>query len=388
MKIKLFLCLCVLAAITACTNNAVKISGTLDSPTLGEYIFLDELKSDRLEPVDSVKIGDGGSYNFKFEIEQPSFYLVRFSQANFLTLVLEPGEKITLHSHHDSLNYPSVVKGSKGTEKIVEYNNVLRTAINNLKGLNETYMKNIENPNLPAVIDSLDKVADGYLTGINKYTKDYIDSNIGSLITLIALYQQVAPAVPVLNPSKDLEYYVKVDSALFKLFPAYEPVISLHNQVQQLSSNVMQSSPETAEAGEKASLPEISLPTPAGDTVRLSSTKGSVVLLDFWASWCAPCRLESPNLVKAYDKYHRKGFQIYQVSLDKTKEAWMKGIEDDKLGRWIHVSDIMYWNSPVAKLYKIESIPANFLLDKEGRVIAKDLRGEELMTKLSEVFGK
>jgi thiol-disulfide isomerase/thioredoxin len=147
------------------------------------------------------------------------------------------------------------------------------------------------------------------------------------------------------------------------------------------------SAPETTEAGEN-SLPEISLPTPAGDTVRLSSTKGSVVLLDFWASWCAPCRLENPNLVKAYDKYHRKGFQIYQVSLDKTKEAWMKGIEDDKLGRWIHVSDIMYWNSPVARLYKIESIPANFLLDREGRVIAKDLRGEELMTKLAEVLGK
>jgi thiol-disulfide isomerase/thioredoxin len=388
MKIKIFLYLTALLAITACNNNTVKISGSLESPTLGEYIFLDELKSDRLEPVDSVKIGEGGSYNFKFEIEQPSFYLVRFSQSNFLTLVVEPGEKVTLRSHHDSLNFPSIVSGSKGTEKIVDYNKVLRKAINDLTGLNKTYMENIENPDLPRIIDSLDKVADVYLTGINKYTKDYIDSNSGSLVTLIALYQQVAPAVPVLNPSKDLAYYQKVDSTLFKLYPTYEPVISLHNQVQQLSSNVMGSAAETPEAGEKASLPEISLPTPAGDTVSLSSTRGSVVLLDFWASWCAPCRLESPNLVKAYDKYHRKGFQIYQVSLDKTKEAWMKGIEDDKLGRWIHVSDLMYWKSPVALLYKVEQIPANFLLDKEGNVIAKDLRGEELVTKLAEIFGK
>ena len=385
MKIKFILYLSVLLAITSCSNNSVKISGTLDSPTLGEYIFLDELKSDRLEPVDSVKIGDGGSYSFKFEIEHPSFYLVRFSQSNFLTLVVEPGEKVTLRSHHDSLNFPSVVSGSKGTEKIVEYNNVLRKAISDLAGLTETYMANIESPDLPAVIDSLDKVADVYLTGINKYTKDYIDSNSGSLVTLIALYQQVAPAVPVLNPTKDLDYFLKVDSTLFKLYPAYEPVISLHNQVQQLSASVMESSPESLDSGEK-SLPEISLPTPAGDTVSLSSTRGSVVLLDFWASWCAPCRLESPNLVKAYDKYHRKGFQIYQVSLDKTKEAWMKGIEDDKLGRWIHVSDLMYWKSSAALLYKVEQIPANFLIDKEGNVIAKDLRGEELLNKLAEIF--
>jgi len=385
MKIKFILYLSVLLAITSCSNNSVKISGTLDSPTLGEYIFLDELKSDRLEPVDSVKIGDGGSYSFKFEIEHPSFYLVRFSQSNFLTLVVEPGEKVTLRSHHDSLNFPSVVSGSKGTEKIVEYNNVLRKAISDLAGLSETYMANIESPDLPAVIDSLDKVADVYLTGINKYTKDYIDSNSGSLVTLIALYQQVAPAVPVLNPTKDLDYFLKVDSTLFKLYPAYEPVISLHNQVQQLSASVMESTPESPDSGEK-SLPEISLPTPAGDTVSLSSTRGSVVLLDFWASWCAPCRLESPNLVKAYDKYHRKGFQIYQVSLDKTKEAWMKGIEDDKLGRWIHVSDLMYWKSSAALLYKVEQIPANFLIDKEGNVIAKDLRGEELLNKLAEIF--
>ena len=385
MKIKFILYLSVLLAITSCSNNSVKISGTLDSPTLGEYIFLDELKSDRLEPVDSVKIGDGGSYSFKFEIEHPSFYLVRFSQSNFLTLVVEPGEKVTLRSHHDSLNFPSVVSGSKGTEKIVEYNNVLRKAISDLAGLTETYMANIESPDLPAVIDSLDKVADVYLTGINKYTKDYIDSNSGSLVTLIALYQQVAPAVPVLNPTKDLDYFLKVDSTLFKLYPAYEPVISLHNQVQQLSASVIESSPESLDSGEK-SLPEISLPTPAGDTVSLSSTRGSVVLLDFWASWCAPCRLESPNLVKAYDKYHRKGFQIYQVSLDKTKEAWMKGIEDDKLGRWIHVSDLMYWKSSAALLYKVEQIPANFLIDKEGNVIAKNLRGEELLNKLAEIF--
>jgi len=133
-------------------------------------------------------------------------------------------------------------------------------------------------------------------------------------------------------------------------------------------------------------VPEIALPGPQGDTIRLSSTKGKVVLLDFWASWCSPCRKENPNLVKAYDLYHRKGFEIYQVSLDKTKDAWIKGIEEDHLERWIHVSDVKYWNSIVVPLFKIESIPANFLLDKDGHIIATNLRGEMLQNKLGEIF--
>jgi thiol-disulfide isomerase/thioredoxin len=111
-------------------------------------------------------------------------------------------------------------------------------------------------------------------------------------------------------------------------------------------------------------------------------------LLDFWASWCAPCRQENPNLVKAYSLYHNRGFQIYQVSLDKTKDAWIEGIKNDQLDKWIHVSDIQYWNSVVVPLYKIESIPFNFLLDKDGRIIASNLRGERLLTKLEEVLKK
>jgi peroxiredoxin len=142
----------------------------------------------------------------------------------------------------------------------------------------------------------------------------------------------------------------------------------------------------SADPGETMEAPEIALPSPEGDTIKLSSTRGSYVLLDFWASWCSPCRLENPNLLRAYDTYHNRGFQIYQVSLDKTKEAWMKGIQDDKLQKWIHVSDVRYWNSVVVPLYKIESIPTNYLLDKEGRIIASNLRGDALQRKLAELF--
>jgi peroxiredoxin len=135
------------------------------------------------------------------------------------------------------------------------------------------------------------------------------------------------------------------------------------------------------------SAPEIALPSPNGDTIRLSSLKGKYVLLDFWASWCPPCRAENPNLVDMYKKYNRYGFEIYQVSLDKTRDAWLKAIKNDKLD-WIHVSDLQFWSSTAAKLYAVESIPASFLIDKDGSIMARNLRGESLEDRLRQIFEK
>jgi thiol-disulfide isomerase/thioredoxin len=386
MNKKFFLFLFTAMIIAGCKNNIVRISGTLMNPVKGEYIFLDELKSNQLATVDSTKLSDDGTFNFKKEIKAPAFYLLKANQNNFLTMLIEPGEKISLKAYYDSLNYPVSVSGSKGTELMAVYNRTLRNTINKLTGLNEIYRQNVDSPKLPAVIESLDSLAQIYLTEINLYTKKYIDENLTSLVSLVALYQQVAPNVYVLNPARDLKYYVKVDSSLSILYPEYEPVISLHGQVMELISSNKRETGMTPATGNGSVAPDISLPTPDGDTIKLSSTRGSVVLLDFWASWCAPCRQESPNLVKAFNLYRKKGFQIYQVSLDKDRESWIKGIQEDQLGKWIHVSDIKYWNSIVVPLYKIETIPYNFLLDKDGRIIASNLRGNQLQIKLAELF--
>jgi peroxiredoxin len=386
MNKKLFLYLSVILIISSCKDNSVRISGTLLNPVKGNYIFLDELMSSEVKAVDSVKLSENGTFSFKREIKSPAFYLLKISDRNFLTVLLAPGEKMNITTQFDSLNYPSSITGSQGTELMNEYNRYLRNTITKLTGLNEVYKQNLNDARLPQIMESLDSLAQSYLNDINSYTKKYIDNNLTSLVSLIALYQQVAPNVYVLNPSSDYKYYLKVDSSLSKLYPDYEPVTTLHEQVQQLIGGSDTKKIETSIAGEGEEAPEIILPSPAGDTIKLSSTRGSVVLLDFWASWCAPCRQENPNLVRAYNLYHKKGFQIYQVSLDKTREAWVKGIEDDNLGKWIQVSDIQYWNSKAAQLYKIESIPSNFLLDKSGRIIATNLRGEALQNKLAQLF--
>ena len=382
-KLLFYLFLTLVAA--SCKNNSVRISGTIVNPVDGTYIILDELKSNDLKALDSVKIGSDGVFNFRREIKQPVFYLIKTNNNNYLTMLVSPGEKINMKVHADSLNFPISLEGSKGTESMIEYNKVLRSTIRKMSALNKTYEDNLNKPELPKVIESLDSLANNYLEEINTYTKKYIDDNLNSLVSLVALYQQVAPRVSVLSPTKDMSYFIKVDSSMHKLYPDYEPVTTLHEQVKELVGKTTET--KTAALSAPGSLaPEIALPSPQGDTIRLSSTRGSVVLLDFWASWCSPCRKENPNLVEAYNTYHRKGFQIYQVSLDKTKEAWTKGIQEDHLDKWIHVSDVKYWNSIVVGIYRIESIPCNYLLDKDGKVIATNLRGEQLQNKLAEIF--
>jgi peroxiredoxin len=131
--------------------------------------------------------------------------------------------------------------------------------------------------------------------------------------------------------------------------------------------------------------PDFTQNDPAGNPISLSSLRGQYVLVDFWASWCGPCRQENPNIVKAYNAYKDKGFTILGVSLDQDKAAWEKAIADDKLA-WHQVSDLKYWDNAVARTYNIQSIPASLLLDKEGKIIGKNLRGAELEAKLKELM--
>lgn len=154
-----------------------------------------------------------------------------------------------------------------------------------------------------------------------------------------------------------------------------------HPQVRQFVNNLHR----LQGVNEGAMAPEINLATPEGPNLALSSLRGKYVLIDFWASWCGPCRRENPNVVKTYATYKDRGFEIFGVSLDQNREAWLKAIETDKLV-WKHVSDLQYWNSAGAQAYQVNSIPQTFLVDPEGRIIAKGLRGPALDQYLAKLF--
>jgi thiol-disulfide isomerase/thioredoxin len=152
-----------------------------------------------------------------------------------------------------------------------------------------------------------------------------------------------------------------------------------------LRNNQFQNRDRSAVKGDVA--PEIDMPGVEGKNIKLSSLRGKFVLIDFWASWCGPCRKENPNVVNMFKKYSKSGFDVYSVSLDKSKEAWVEAIKKDGLLWNNHVSDLNHWQSAAAQLYGVTSIPATVLIDKEGKVIGTNLRGAALESKLKELFG-
>jgi thiol-disulfide isomerase/thioredoxin len=386
MKLKYLILFVLPLAFYSCKDNSIQIAGKLKNAEKGEYITLSEIGALTLKKADSVKVESDGKFIFRKDSKIPVFYVLKSTPTSFITVLMKPGEKLELEADFNQLSRPESVKGSEGTQKMLDYNKALKGTIDKLRGLNDVYSQNADSKDLAGVISTIDSTARSYVKALNQYTKNYISDNIGSMVSVIALYQQVAPQVYVLNPAEDLSWFVKVDSSMMKLYPESETIKSFHDQVLTLIDQVKKQKGQDAVSASGAETAEIALPDPKGEIVKLSSTRGKYVLLDFWASWCGPCRRENPNLVKAYNMYKDKGFTIFQVSLDKTKEDWVKGIEQDQLGQWTHVSDLKYWNSTVVTLYKIESIPYNLLLDKDGKVIATSLRGERLLTKLAEVI--
>jgi thiol-disulfide isomerase/thioredoxin len=182
----------------------------------------------------------------------------------------------------------------------------------------------------------------------------------------------------------EIPYLVDITEKLHESAPDSKYVKSWYTSMQQYRDALMASSKGGIAVGSEA--PDIVLQNPSGDTIKLSSLRGQYVLLDFWASWCGPCRQENPNVVSIYKKYHAKGFDIFSVSLDANKEQWLRAIAKDGLVWSHHGCDFGGWQSAPAQAYSIQAIPSTLLLDKSGIVIAKDLRGEELEERLNKLL--
>jgi len=377
---------CASVLISGCKRGSFSISGTIDGAGDGEYLLLKEVKPGILEPVDSVVPGKDGRFSFRSETGWPAFFMLSMDDDDFLTMLIAPGEKIEVKAARNSMARPSSVTGSEGTSVILGFRKDQDEVVAGLKKLTDTYNDSIDSPRRPLLMDSLDRRAADIVAGFRARALTLLNENRSSMIPVYLLNQHVVSGLELFEPAKNPELFYSVDSTLYALYPESDLVLDLHSFVAGLrkSVSVGRQAGEPPVPGEL--LPDIVLPDPDGDTLSLSSLRGRVVLVDFWAAWCPPCREENPNLVRLYDMYHWKGFDIFQVSLDLRKEDWLEAIRNDRLGRWKHVSDLRYRDSEVVKQFGLTEIPASFLIDREGRVTAVNLRGDDLQKKLEELL--
>jgi peroxiredoxin len=337
----------------------------------GETIYLEKLSGQQPVVVDSTTIDEKGNFEFGNYTPKIGFYRVKVTPQNFAMLVLDSSDKVTLSGSIKDLGNSYKAEGSPETKVFLEYNEISKARDIRLDSLNKAFQAIMETNKLDSKkMDSLSKHFEGPYNSIVKTANSKL---LEKLKQNSSMYSSLI-AIQALEPDQYADVYKELDAGLTKKFPNDNNIKMFHTMVNAMLATAI---------GQPA--PEINLTSPDGNEIALSSFKGKIVLIDFWASWCGPCRKEMPNVVKAYAKFKGKGFEIYGVSLDNDKGRWIEAIAKDGI-TWPQVSDLKQWGSDVVKLYNIQGIPYTVLLDKEGKILAKNLRGEELEKKLGEVL--
>lgn len=220
-------------------------------------------------------------------------------------------------------------------------------------------------------------VKNNALTDLNNYFKNFIETNPNTTVSALALGWS--------SRSLSQSDFETEMNNLTKKFPTNKILAEMKKNYDAQKAQAAQMQQQQGDTWVNKQAPDFSLPDANGKNISLASFKGKYLLVDFWASWCSPCRMENPNVVKAYSEFKDKNFAILGVSLDKEKDPWQQAILEDKLA-WTQVSDLKYWNSKAVDIFKISGIPFNILIDPQGKIIAQELRGDALESKLKEVL--
>ena len=385
---KLVLISLLFAVMYSCNTgtNEFLVKGKLENAN-GQTIFLSEYTEAGPVTVDSAQVDEKGEFKLKGNTSYPQFFMLRTSPNQGITLIIDSADVLKVSGDFENLATKYEIEGSENMNLVKDLDKQLQVSLNKIDSLGKIYQElGTESEIDPAKKTELDDEFINIFNAQKEFSKAFVDKNVSSFVSMMALSQQIAQRVPVFNITEDIAYFEKVDKALFEKYPNSKDVQQLHKFMEQVKNPPQQQQPATS-FGIGNEVPNITEKNPDGKELSLNSLRGNYVLLDFWAGWCRPCRMESPNLVVNYNKYHKKGFEIFQVSLDQKREMWTDAIEKDKLGQWSHVSDLGYWQSKHAQAYGIQSIPASYLLDPEGKVVGINLRGEQLGAKLAEIYG-
>jgi peroxiredoxin len=376
--------LCIVLVITvlfSCKNEKAtdKFIVTGDIKNVPDQkIYLEEIYFSQKDPevVDTADIKSG-----KFTVSalgpQEGLYRLRLEKDKTVFIFINDQKNISLSADYPNLSMKTVAINTPANamlKKFIITTDSQRTYLQTQGAALQQFSKTDKNDSIyNSLLNEYDEVSISY----KKYVVGYIDTTSNAIMALFAL-----------GYTRDIEpgKLEKPIAGLSKRFPGNNAITAVTAQFKQLMQQTQQqeaAKKTQPQPGDMA--PDINMPDTEGKLFSLSSLKGKYVLVDFWASWCGPCRQENPNVVMAYNKYKNKNFTVLGVSLDKNKAAWLEAIQTDNL-TWKHISDLKQWASAAVSLYGFEGIPYNALIDPQGKIIATSLRGEELESKLAEVL--
>ena len=368
---KLLVLLCLMSCVDD-NKNYITITGKTDR--VGDAILLKIDPSGNQIDTTSIK---KGNFFFKKQILEEELFRVKFHDGSAFDLLANAGEKIKVNFYNQKLS----ITGSSGSEKMLALDAELLKLIAFRDSITKELQQFRQENDYEEKMLLYREMFFEKLEIHKLFLKDFIENNKNSKISLMALFQSYGQSSPVLTIDEDLEDFEKVLENLKIHFPKSSHINLLDEQIKQF---------KPLSNGQPA--PDFTLPDVNENPVSLSDFKGKVLLVDFWASWCRPCRIENPKLVKLHNKYSGSNFEILSISLDgtqrqkKPKEEWVKAIEKDNLTAWFHVSELTGWETYVRELYNLNSIPYTVLIDKDGKIVAKNLRGTDLELKIKNLL--
>jgi peroxiredoxin len=357
----LALALAVISCQTA--KDKYSIKGTIEGADTGK-VYLLKLAEGQPVAIDTAELKDG-KFSFEGKMDIADIRFLRLNDQDYFAQFFLENASVTVAAQKDSLQKTKIT-GSASQDVFQIFIDEMERLNKEMVGLQEKYQAAMMSGNTADV----DKVKIDYQAMIDNNTvfaKNFVKEHPTSVVSAFIVLNQLAPQLE--------------DAELESIVGSFAPEIAASEYVVKLKEMVT----ERKKTAIGAEAPDFTLNDPDGKPIALSSLRGKVVLIDFWASWCGPCRQENPNVVRMYKEFQPRGFEILGVSLDRGKDEWVKAIQDDQL-TWLHVSDLQYWQCAPARLYGVNSIPQTFLLDKDGKIIGKGLRGEKLEAKLKELF--